>query len=232
MASNGPRLWRRALAEGLGTGFLLAAIVGSGVMGERLAGGNLAIALLANSLATGTALFALLSTLAPLSGAHLNPLITLSSAFEGQIPWREARVYLLAQFAGAIAGISLAHVMFGLPLLTASTRVREGIGPLVGELVATFGLLLVARGAARNGIPAAAAAVACYITAAYWFTSSTSFANPAVTLARAWTNTFSGIRPAEVPGFLAAQALGATFAVLTGRVLFREEGASTRGSTS
>jgi glycerol uptake facilitator-like aquaporin len=201
-------------------------------MGERLAGGNAAIALLVNSLATGAALFALIATLAPLSGAHLNPLITLSSAFQNELTWREALVDLPAQFAGAFAGTAVAHVMFGLPLFTASTRARDGLGPLVGEFVATFGLLLVARGAARTSTSTAAAAVACYITAAYWFTSSTSFANPAVTLARAFTGTFSGIRPVDVPGFLAAQALGGGAAILVGRVLFGENGERPRRSTS
>lgn len=223
MPSSRPPLSHRAAAEGLGGFFLLAAIVGSGAMGERLAGGNAAIALLVNSLATGAALFALIVTLAPLSGAHLNPLITLAAAFERQLTWTDALVYLLAQFAGACAGTAAAHVMFGLPLIGASTRDRGGIGLLMGELIATFGLLLVARGAARAGTPSVAAAVACYITAAYWFTSSTSFANPAVTLARALTGTFSGIRPADVPGFLAAQVLGAISGVLVGRFLFGEE---------
>jgi len=203
---------RRAVAEGLGTALLLATVIGSGIMGERLAGGNVAIALLANTFATGAGLVALILALGPISGAHFNPAVTLADASQGGIAWREVPVYLVAQVAGAFAGVALAHVMFGEPLFFASQHVRTGLGQWVGELVATFGLLATIWGVARRRSDAVPFAVGAYITAAYWFTSSTSFANPAVTLARAASDTFAGIRPVDAPGFIAAQLVGAAAA--------------------
>jgi glycerol uptake facilitator-like aquaporin len=205
-------LARRATAEAVGTCFLLAAVVGSGIMGERLSGGNVAVALLANALATGAALVALILTFGPVSGAHFNPAVTLADASQGGIAWREVPAYVAAQVSGAFAGVAAAHLMFGLPLFSASRHARAGAAQLFGEFVATFGLLAVVWGCARARSAAVPFAVAAYITAAYWFTSSTSFANPAVTLARAATDTFAGIRPADAPGFIAAQLLGAAAA--------------------
>jgi glycerol uptake facilitator-like aquaporin len=210
-------LGRRLVAEGLGTAFLLAAVVGSGIMGERLAGGNVALALLANSAATGAALFALILTFGPISGAHFNPAVTLPGAWLGGVPWRAAPGYIFVQVVGALAGVIVAHLMFGEPLLTASTKVRAGSAQVLSEFVATFGLVAVIWGCARQRTAAVALAVAAYITAAYWFTASTSFANPAVTLARAATDTFAGIRPADALPFFAAQVMGAFAAT----VLFR-----------
>ena len=210
-------LGRRLVAEGLGTAFLLAAIVGSGIMGERLAGGNVALALLANSAATGAALFALILTLGPISGAHFNPAVTLVDAWQGGVPWRDAPRYIFVQIVGAFAGVVVAHAMFGEPLLIASAKVRTGSAQILSEFVATFGLVAVIWGCSRQRTPAVALAVAAYITAAYWFTASTSFANPAVTLARAATDTFAGIRPADALPFLLAQFLGA----LVATALFR-----------
>jgi glycerol uptake facilitator-like aquaporin len=204
-----PTLQRRIVAEFAGTLFLLAAVVGSGIMGDRLAGGNVAIALLANSIATGAALVALILALQPISGAHLNPAVTLADAWMGGIPWRESPAYILAQLAGAFAGVIAAHLMFGLPPLSASTHVRSGPPQLFSEFVATFGLLAVIWACARHRSSSVPYAVGAYITAAYWFTASTSFANPAVTIARSATNTFAGIRPADVAGFIAAQLAGA-----------------------
>ena len=203
---------RRAVAEALGTAFLLAAVVGSGIMGDRLAGGNDAIALLANTIATGAALVALILTLGPISGAHLNPAVTLADAWQGGLAWRDVPPYLAAQFAGAFAGVAAAHLMFSEPLFFASHRVRSGSAQLFSEFVATFGLLSVIWGCARLRSSAVPFAVGAYITAAYWFTASTSFANPAVTLARAASNTFAGIRPADAPGFVIAQLAGAAAA--------------------
>jgi len=208
---------RRAVAEALGTAFLLAAVVGSGIMGERLAGGNVAIALLANTIATGAALLTLILTFGPISGAHLNPAVTLADASQGGLAWREVPLYVGAQMAGAFAGIAAAHLMFGEPLFFASRRVRAGGAQLFSEFVATFGLLSVLWGCARLRPSAVPFAVAAWITAAYWFTASTSFANPAVTLARAASDTFAGIRPADAPGFVLAQLAGAAAAT----ILFR-----------
>lgn len=203
---------RRVAAEALGTAFLLATVVGSGIMGERLAGGNVAIALLANSVATGAILIALILALAPISGAHLNPAVTLAMAVQGSFPWREMPAYIAAQVFGAFAGVAAAHLMFDLPLFSASVHVRQGGSQLCSEFIATFGLLLVIWGSSRSQPPVAAFAVGAYITAAYWFTASTSFANPAVTLARAASSTFAGIRPADVPGFIAAQLIAVCIA--------------------
>lgn len=210
---------RRPVAEGVGTCFLLAAVVGSGIMGERLSGGNVAVALLANTLATGAALVALILTFGPISGAHFNPAVTLCDAWQGGLAWREVPLYVAAQVSGALAGVAAAHVMFGLPLFSASRHARAGGAQLFSEFVATFGLLSVVWGCARLRSAAVPFAVAAYITAAYWFTASTSFANPAVTLARAASDTFSGIRPADAPGFMAAQLAGAAAATLLFRWL-------------
>jgi glycerol uptake facilitator-like aquaporin len=202
-------LGRRLAAEGVGTALLLATVVGSGIMAERLAGGNVALALLANTLATGAGLVALILTFGGVSGAHFNPAVTVAEASAGALPWRVVGPTIVAQVVGAFAGVALAHVMFDLPPFAASHHARAGVGPLVGEFTATFGLVGVIRGCGRSRPSATPFAVAAFITAAYWFTSSTSFANPAVTLARAATDTFAGIRPADAPGFIAAQALGA-----------------------
>jgi len=205
-------LGRRLAAEALGTAFLLAAVVGSGIMGERLAGGNDAIALLANALATGTALTALILTFEPVSGAHFNPAVTLVSAYLGSLSWREVPGYLAAQLTGAFAGVAAAHAMFEAPVFFFSQRAREGPAQLFSEFVAAFGLIAVIVACSRHRPTALPAAVGTYITAAYWFTASTSFANPAVTLARSASDTFSGIRPQDVPGFIAAQLAGAAAA--------------------
>jgi glycerol uptake facilitator-like aquaporin len=201
---------RRLAAEALGSAFLLAVVIGSGIMGERLAGGNVAIALLANTFATGAGLVALILTFGSISGAHFNPAVSLADAMQGGLRWREVPAYVLAQVAGAFAGVAVAHVMFGEPVFFASTHVREGAAQVVSEFVATFGLVATIWGTVRTRPAAVPFAVGAYITAAYWFTSSTSFANPAVTLARAASNTFAGIRPADAPGFIVAQLLGAT----------------------
>lgn len=208
---------KKATSEAVGTAFLLATVVGSGIMGERLAGGNVAIALLANTLATGAGLVALILTFGPISGAHFNPVVTLADAWEGNRPWRDVPTYLAAQVFGALLGVAIAHAMFGEPLFAASQHVRSGSAQLLSEFVATFGLLSVIWGVSRRSAQFTPFAVGAYITAAYWFTSSTSFANPAVTLARALTNSFSGIRPADAPGFIAAQIVGA----LAATALFR-----------
>ena len=200
---------RRVVAEALGTALLLAAVVGSGIMGEQLAGGNVAIALLANTIATGAALVALILTLGPISGAHFNPAVTLADAWQSGLAWRDVPAYLAAQIGGAFAGVAAAHVMFSKPLFFASHHVRSGSAQLFSEFVATFGLLSVIWGCARLRSSAVPFAVGAYITAAYWFTASTSFANPAVTLARAASDTFAGIRPMDVPGFVIAQLAGA-----------------------
>jgi glycerol uptake facilitator-like aquaporin len=207
-----PDLRRRAVAEAVGTALLLAAVVGSGIMGERLAGGNVAIALLANTLATGAALVALILAFGPVSGAHFNPVVTLADATQRGLAWTSVPAYLAAQVVGAFVGVATAHVMFAEPLFAASRHARAGLPQLVSEFVATFGLLAVIWGCARSRAAAVPFAVAAYITAAYWFTASTSFANPAVTLARAATDTFAGIRPADAPGFIAAQLAGAAAA--------------------
>ncbi len=212
-------LRRRGVAEALGTALLLATVIGSGIMGDKLAGGNVAIALLANTVATGAGLVALILTFGPISGAHFNPAVTLADASQGGLPWREVPVYLTAQIAGAFGGVAVAHVMFEKPVFFASTHNRSGLAQLVSEFVATFGLLAVIWGCARRRSAAVPFAVGAYITAAYWFTSSTSFANPAVTLARAASDTFAGIRPVDVPGFIVAQLLGATAATATFRWL-------------
>jgi glycerol uptake facilitator-like aquaporin len=205
-------LSRRVAAEGLGTALLLAAVVGSGIMGERLAGGNTAVALLANTIATGAALICLILTFGPISGAHFNPAVTLADASQGGLPRRHVLPYIGAQIAGAFAGVAAANAMFDLPVFSASVHARTGPSQWLSELVATFGLLAVIWGCSRRRAASVPFAVGAYITAAYWFTASTSFANPAVTLARAATDTFAGIRLADVPAFVAAQLAGAAAA--------------------
>jgi len=207
-------LSQRIVAEAIGTAFLLAAIVGSGIMGERLAAGNEAIALLANSLATGAALIALLLTLGPVSGAHLNPAVTIALAVRGDIAWREVPGYVTAQFAGALLGVIAAQLMFDLPLIELSQKTRSGMNLVFAEAVATFGLLAVVLLGSRQRPGALPYAVAAYITAAYWFTASTSFANPAVTLARCLSDSFTGIRPEDVPGFLIGEVAGSLAAIV------------------
>jgi glycerol uptake facilitator-like aquaporin len=211
-----PNLQRRVAAEAIGTALLLAAVVGSGIMAERLAAGNLAVTLLANTLATAGALVALILTFGPISGAHFNPLVTLASAAQNGLPWPDTPLYITAQLVGAFAGVGCANLMFGLPIYFASQHIRSGGAQLFSEFVATFGLLAVVCGCSRRNAPFA---IAAYITAAYWFTASTSFANPAVTLARAASDTFAGIRPADTPGFILMQFLGATTATLLFRWL-------------
>ena len=203
---------RRIAAEAVGTAFLLAAVVGSGIMGERLAGGNVGIALLANTLATGAMLVTLILTFGPISGAHFNPAVTLADATQGGLPWAEAPGYIAAQLVGAFAGVATAHLMFGEPIFSASRHVRAGGAQMFSEFVATFGLLCVIWGCARVRSSAVPFAVGAYITGAYWFTASTSFANPAVTLARSASDTFAGIRPVDMPGFIVAQLAGAAAA--------------------
>ena len=210
---------RSAAAEALGTALLLAAVVGSGIMGERLAGGNDAIALLANSLATGFALIALIVAFTPRSGAHFNPVVTLALALRGKFERGGVVAYVAAQFAGALLGVLAAHAMFDLALLQASETVRSSPGQWLSEVVATFGLVFLVLSLGRRNAWAAPLAVGSYIAAAYWFTASTSFANPAVTLARGFTATFAGIGPGNVPAFMAAQLAGAGLAVLADRLL-------------
>lgn len=217
---------RRIVAEALGTAFLLAAVVGSGIMGERLAQGNTAIALLANTLATGTALVVLILTFGPVSGAHFNPAVTLAELALGNIRGREVAGYIAAQVIGAVAGVAAAHLMFGEPLFFASQQVRSGPAQWWSEFVATFGLLAVIQAVVRTRPALISIAVGGYITAAYWFTASTSFANPAVTLARSLTDTFSGIRPVDAPAFIAAQLLGAGAATLLFRWLLAGQAAN------
>src|SRR5260221_2221885 len=218
---------RSAVAEALGTAFLLAAVVGSGIMAERLAGGIVGLALLANAVATGAALVALILTFAPISGAHFNPIVTVALASANELPRRRVVPYILAQVTGAIAGVWLAHLMFDLPILQASARVRSGVGQWTGEFVATFGLMAVIESGRRHFAGALPGAVAAYITAAYWFTSSTSFANPAVTIARALTDSFAGIAPGDVAGFIIAQLAGAAAAIAVFRWFYRREDVGT-----
>jgi len=212
-----PSLQKRLVAEGVGSAFLLAAVVGSGIMGDRLSGGNVAIALLANSLATGATLVVLILIFGPISGAHFNPAVTLADASQRGISWRDVPGYISAQFLGSFLGVACAHMMFALPLFSESQHARHGISQVFSEFIATFGLVSVIWGSSRLRSTALPFAVGAYITAAYWFTASTSFANPAVTLSRSATDTFSGIRREDVPGFIAAQLCGAAAAT----VLFR-----------
>jgi len=207
-------LSRRLTSEFLGTALLVAAVVGSGIMGEHLAGGNVAIALLANTIATGAALIVLILTFGPISGAHFNPAVTLADLMEGGLRWSHAACYVVAQCVGAVCGTIAAHLMFNLPIISFSQHARSGNAQLFSEFVATFGLLSVIWGCSRSRAGIVPFAVGLYVSAAYWFTASTSFANPAVTIARSFSDTFAGIRPSDVPGFIAAQiagALAATF---------------------
>ena len=215
-AQTGPKLATLALAEFVATAFLLIAVVGSGIAGETLSDGNVAVALLANALATAAALFVLILVFAPISGAHMNPAVTVAAAAVSGLAWKSVPVYIAAQIAGAIVGTMIADIMFGVPVIALSTHVRTGASQWLSEIVALFGLLGVIWGCLRYATPVIAGAVAMYIGGAYWFTSSTSFANPAVTLARCLTDTFAGIRPADVPGFILAQvvALGLAIPVL------------------
>ncbi len=213
-------LARAVTAEALGTGLLLAVVVGSGIMGERLAGGTVALALAANAAATGAGLFVLIRVLAPVSGAHFNPVVTLIAWRKGAMMKATAAAYLLAQTLGALAGVAVAHLMFGLAAFAPSATARSGPTQWLSEIVATFGLVLTLEAAVRHRDQSIALLVAAYITAAYWFTASTSFANPAVTLARALTPTFSGIQPADVAGFVAAQLAGGALAFVLSRWLF------------
>ncbi|RXG92675.1 MULTISPECIES: MIP/aquaporin family protein [Bradyrhizobium] len=215
-----PGLGQRAFAESLGTAFLLAAVVGSGIMAQKLAGGNVALALLCNTIATGAILVVLILMLAPISGAHFNPAVTLALALRGETSWTDAAIYLVAQLAGGIAGVEIAHLMFELPILQRSLTERAGAGQWLAEAVATFGLLSTILGVRYRTPAAVPYAVGLYITSAYWFTSSTSFANPAVTIARALSDTFAGIAPRDVPGFIAAQFVGAVLAVVLARWLW------------
>jgi glycerol uptake facilitator-like aquaporin len=203
-----PSLVHAASCEFVSTGLLLIGVVGSGIMAQRLCGGNVGLALLANAIATGGALVALILAFGPQSGAHMNPVVTLAAALTNDLRWRFVAAYLPAQVAGAVAGVWIAHVMFDLPILQLSQHVRTGIGQWVAEAVATFGLLVTIWGCRAHRAPVTAFAVAAYITGAYWFTASTSFANPAVTVARALTDTFAGIRPADAPGFILAECIG------------------------
>jgi glycerol uptake facilitator-like aquaporin len=210
-------LAKRVVAEALGTLFLLAAVVGSGIMAERLAGGNMALALLANTVATGAALCALIISFAPMSGAHFNPVVTLSFALRRDLVWQDVPLYLLAQVVGGIGGVVTANLMFGLPAIFMSNHPRTGTAQLFSEFVATFGLVSVILAASRSQVAVVAIAVGAYISAAYWFTASTSFANPAVTVSRSLSDTFAGIRPVDAPGFVLAQLAGGMAAT----VLFR-----------
>lgn len=214
-------LRRKLVAEALGTGFLLAVVIGSGIMGERLAGGNVAIALLANALATGAGLLTLILVFGPVSGAHFNPVVTITEAAQGNIPWRHAPGFVTAQIVGAFLGAAAAHLMFAEPLFSASQHIRSGGAQWWSEFVATFGLLCVISSCSRHRPAVTPFAVAAYITAAYWFTASTAFANPAVTLARAASDTFAGIRPQDVPGFVLAQLAGGAAAFLLMRWLLK-----------
>jgi glycerol uptake facilitator-like aquaporin len=220
---------QRAAAEALGTAMLLAAVVGSGIMGDRLSQGDAMLTLLANSLATGAALVAIILSFSEISGAHLNPAVSLIAVLRRNITWTEFLVYVPAQLIGAFAGVAAAHLMFGLSLFSVSTKIRSGAAQMFSEFVATLGLLLVIETCARFRAQALAFAVAAYITAAYWFTSSTSFANPAVTLARSTSDTFVGIRPADVSRFIIAQLAAAIVATILFRWLIPERAEKANG---
>lgn len=208
------KIARCLTSEFIGTALLLSAIVGSGIMGERLSGGNTAIALLVNSLATGGMLIAIIFIFSDISGAHFNPAVTIMSAVQGRIKWRDAPFYIMVQIMGAFIGVAAAHIMFSEPVFSVSANVRAGNSQLFSEFIATFGLIAVIWGCSYSRLSAAPFVIAAYIVSAYWFTSSTSFANPAVTLARMLSNTFSGIRPEDVFGFITAQLLGLIVAII------------------
>lgn len=217
-----PPLVRCLTAEGIGSFFLFATVIGSGIMAERLAGGNVAVALLGNTMATAAMLFVLITMLGPVSGAHFNPAVSLVMALRRELPWRDVLPYILVQIGFGIFGAWAAHVMFDLPVLQTSVKARTGIGQWTGEAIATFGLILTIIGTARHRPHWIPASVALYIAAAYWFTSSTSFANPAITIARSMTNSFSGIAPADAPMFIVAQLVGALLAAVAGSQLFAQ----------
>ena len=218
-----PPLGRRLAAEGIGSFFLFACVIGSGIMGEHLSAGNDAVALLANTIATGAILFVLITMLGPISGAHMNPAVSLVAASRRELAWQDAGRYILAQLAFGILGAWAAHLMFDLPMLQLSGKARTGLGQWTGEAIATFGLILTILGTVRFRREWVPATVALYITAAYWFTSSTSFANPAITVARSLSDTFAGIAPHDVALFIVAQLTGAVLAALTAKWLFRAE---------
>ena len=220
--SDQPPLARRIAAEAVGAFFLFTCVIGSGIMAEQLSAGNDAIALLGNTLATGAILFVLITMLGPISGAHMNPAVSLVAASRGELPWPDAGAYIVAQLAFGIFGAWAAHLMFDLPLLQLSVKARTGLGQWTGEAIATFGLILTILGTVRYRREWVPASVALYITAAYWFTSSTSFANPAITIARSLSDTFAGISPQNVPVFIVAQLIGAAAAALIARWLFDE----------
>jgi glycerol uptake facilitator-like aquaporin len=213
-------LARRLLSEAIGSAMLFATVIGSGIMAERLAGGNVAVALLGNTMATGAILFVLITMLGPISGAHFNPAVSAVAASRGDLSWRDAAAYAAAQIIFGIVGVWVAHLMFDVPVLQVSTHARTGVGQWLGEAVATFGLILTIIGTVRHRPAWAPASVALYITAAYWFTSSTSFANPAITVARSMSDSFAGIAPSDVPAFVLAQLTGAVLGSLTSRWLF------------
>lgn len=217
---DSPPLARRLAAEGLGAFFLFATVIGSGIMAGRLAGGNVGLALLANTLATGAILFVLITMLGPISGAHMNPAVSLVAASRRELPLGDAAAYVAAQLACGILGAFAAHAMFDLPILQLSANVRTGAGQWLGEAIATFGLVLTIIGTVRHRREWVAPAVALYISAAYWFTSSTSFANPAITVARSLSDTFAGIAPGDTPMFILSQLIGAAAAAITARYLF------------
>jgi glycerol uptake facilitator-like aquaporin len=220
LADPPPPLARRLAAEAVGSFFLFACVIGSGIMGEHLSGGNDAIALLANTLATGAILFVLIAIFGPISGAHMNPAVTLVAASRRELRWPDSAAYIGVQVAFGILGAWAAHLMFDLPTLQLSVKARTGLGQWTGEAIATFGLILTILGCVRFRRDWVAPAVGLYIAAAYWFTSSTSFANPAITVARSLSNTFAGIAPRDVPQFIIAQLTGAAVAALTARWLF------------
>ena len=220
VTADQPAMSRRLAAEGVGSFFLFACVIGSGIMAANLSGGNDAIALLGNTMATGAILFVLITMLGPISGAHMNPAVSLVAAWRGELRRADAAAYIVVQLAFGILGAWAAHLMFDLPILQWSTKARTGLGQFAGEAIATFGLILTILGTVKHRREWVPASVALYITAAYWFTSSTSFANPAITLARSLTDTFAGIAPRDVPMFIGAQLTGAALGALTSRWLF------------
>ena len=222
MPPDAPSLRRRLAAEGLGSFFLFACVIGSGIMAENLAGGNDAVALLGNTMATAAMLFVLITMFGPISGAHFNPAVSLVAASRGELGWSTAGLYILVQLGCGVLGAWAAHLMFDLPTLQLAVKARTGLGQWAGEAIATFGLILTIIGTVRHRSAWVPASVALYITAAYWFTSSTSFANPAITVARSLTNSFAGIAPADVPLFVVAQLVGAVAAAIVARLLFDE----------
>jgi glycerol uptake facilitator-like aquaporin len=225
MPPDAPPLARRLAAEGIGSFFLFATVIGSGIMAEKLSTGNDAVALLGNTMATGAMLFVLITMLGPISGAHMNPAVSLVAASRGELGWRDAAAYIATQLAFGILGAWAAHWMFELPMVQFSVKARTGAGQWLGEAIATFGLILTILGTVRYRPQAVAASVGLYITAAYWFTSSTSFANPAITVARSLSDTFAGIAPHDVPLFIVAQLFGAACAAVLARALFPQENA-------